>query len=310
MKKYIGIGVTLAVILLACATFGLQKLIPSHAAGVENSNDHNDQSITTINGLKKISPIGSTANVLDAQGKAVKVDPNPYKITLVPSRYGNDLSSNDVIVSNIGNEDRGVTLIKFAQQKGPGHVFNKPNDGILGPAGLVLDKQHLLVGNSTGNNVLILNTNGSLFATINSGLFNGPWGITLANMQSEDRYGTNISFFTANKFDGKILRVDLFRQDNTFHYRVTQIAQFDKTGDQTKIDLHWFPELKIGTKTWKDVLVAIDPAHNRIAAFANSSTIHNGGQGVTIFQGKPLNMPGGIGVNPTERRPPGCELDG
>lgn len=297
MKKYIGIGVTLAVLLLACAAFGLQKLLPSHAAGFESSNDH-DQRITTINGLKKISQIGSTQNVLDARGNATKVDPNPYKITLVPSRYGNDLSSNDVIVSNIGNEDRGVTLIKFADQKGPGHIFNKPNDGILGPAGLVLDKQHLLVGNSTGNNVLILNPNGSLFATINSGLFNGPWGITLANMQSEDRYGTNISFFTANKFDAKILRVDLFRQSGTFHYRVTQIAQFDKMPDMTKIDLHWFPVLKIGSTTWKDVLVALDPAHNRLAAIPNSSTTRNAGKGVTIFQGTPLNMPGGLGVNP------------
>lgn len=84
---------------------------------------------------------------------------------------------------------------------------------------------------------------------------------------------------------------------------MVQIGQLTKNGAATKIGLKWVPELKVGRKTLKDVLLAIDPANSCIAAFAHSSTINaNGtkgtGQGVTVFAGKPLNMPGGFAINP------------
>ncbi|MBV9230413.1 MAG: hypothetical protein JOZ18_13975, partial [Chloroflexi bacterium] len=183
-------------------------------------------------------------------------------------------------------------------QPGTGRVFNKMTDGVLGPAGLAFDGGKLLVANSTGSNVLVFNANGTLSTTITDPLFNGPWGITTGSQMHSGRHSLS-SFFTANKFDAKILRVDVMSQGSgspTFH--VTQIGQFDMNGTLTKIDLHWLPSLKIGSHTWRDVLLAIDPANNRVAAFANSSSIQGMGKGVTVFQGTPLNMPGGLGINP------------
>ncbi|MBA2677908.1 MAG: hypothetical protein H0U76_05875, partial [Ktedonobacteraceae bacterium] len=107
------------------------------------------------------------------------------------------------------------------------------------------------------------------------------------------------SFFTTNKVDARILRVDVIvPAHGAAQFRVTQIGQFTKNAAPTKIDLHWLPKLKVAGHTWRDVLLAIDPANNRIAAFAHSSFMHGTGKGLTIFQGKPLNQPGGLGINP------------
>lgn len=301
MGMFIGVGVTLAVVLLAGGFFALQKLAPTHAASASRYSYDNNDRITTINGLNKISQVGSTANILDANGNPITVDPNPYKIAIAPSNLSNGLKAGDILVSNIGNEDHGITLVKFSGQHATGHLFNTMTDGVLGPAGLAFDSGKLLVANSTGSNVLVFNPNGTLFTTIQDPLFNGPWGITTRSQRFAG-HGRTLSFFTANKLDAKILRVDATYQDDsqdsqpTFH--VTQIGQFTKNGDLTKIDLHWLPWLKTGDQIWKDVLLAIDPANNRIAAFANSSTIQGTGQGVTVFQGTPLNMPGGLSINP------------
>ena len=54
---------------------------------------------------------------------------------------------------------------------------------------------------------------------------------------------------------------------------------------------------------FSDVLLALDLANNRIAAYPNSSTLNttamrSTSKGITVFQGKPLNMPGGLTINP------------
>ncbi len=256
--------------------------------------------ITTINGLTTLAQVGSTANILDANGNAITVDPNPYKIAIAPANLSTGLNAGDILVSNIGNEDHGVTIVKFAQGQAQGQLFNKtPNDGTLGPAGLAFDDGKVLVGNSTGSNVLVMNPDGTLFTTITDPLFNGPWGITTGNPKGGNCSNLLFSFFTANKFDAKILRVDVmshYKQVPTF--QVTQVGQFTLNGTLTKIDLHWMPKMKVGSQTMRDVLLAVDPANNRIAAFANSSTTAGMGNGTTVFQGTPLNMPGGLGINP------------
>jgi len=61
--------------------------------------------------------------------------------------------------------------------------------------------------------------------------------------------------------------------------------------------------LRIGGHRYFDVLLAVDPATNRVAAYPNSSTLNTSGmrstsKGITVFQGQPLNMPGGLTVNP------------
>jgi DNA-binding beta-propeller fold protein YncE len=297
-KMLIGFGVTFTVILIAGAVFALQTLVPSHAAPPRKW-DFDAHTLTTIDKLKHISQVGSTANILNAQGKHITVDPNPYKIAIAPAGLAPSLQTGDILVSNIGNEDHGTTLVKFPGQGGSGRLFNTQTDGVLGPAGLTFDNGRLLVGNSTGNSVLIFNPNGTLFATITNPLFNGPWGIATGNVRFDGKHNTISTFFTANKIDAKILRVDMIWQDKGKpQFKVTQVGMFAKNGDLTKIDLHWQPWLKVGKQTLKDVLLAVDPANNRIAAFADSSDHPGTGNGMTIFKGKPLNMPGGLAINP------------
>lgn len=293
-RMFIGVGVILFMVLLGGMVSPMRKLVPIYAAPASSSSFHFGQ-IATINGLNKISEIGSTANIIDTHGNQIAVDSDPYKIAIVPPDLSNGLKAGDILVSNIGNTTQGTTIVNFSGQQGPGHLFNKMTDGVLGPAGLAFDNRKLLVANSTGSNVLVFNPNGTLFTTITDPLFNRPWGIATGS-GTFDRMS---SFFTANKLDAKILRVDVISQNGGFPtFHVTQIAQLDKNGDVTKIDLHWFPSLQIANQTWKDVLLAIDPANNRVAAFAHSSSIHGVGKGMTVFQGTPLNMPGGLGVNP------------
>ena len=293
-KVFIGASVTLVVVLLAGAVFALQELAPSHAASVSKGAGQAG-ALATINGLHTISQIGSTATILDAQGKTITVDPNPYKIALAPA----GLQAGDIVVSNIGNDDHGTTLVKFSGQQGPGHLFNTQTDGVLGPSGLAFDQGKLLVANSTGNNVLVFNPNGTLLTTLTNPLFNGPWGITVGRTTFNSQHQVISSFFTANKLDAKILRIDVIPQrQGVTQFKVVQVGQFAKNGDLTKIDLHWLPRLRVGGHMLPDVLLAIDPANNRVAAFAHSSSLQGTGTGVTVFKGTPLNMPGGLAVNP------------
>ena len=298
----IGVGVTLVVALLAVGVFASQKLAPSHAAPMAKK-DMRAGAITTINGLQTIAQIGSTTDILDANGNPITANPDPYKIAIAPANLAPNLKAGDVLVSNIGNDTQGVTIVKFKQQPGTGQVFNTmPGDGVLGPAGLSFDNGKLLVGNSTGNNVLILNPNGTLFQTITNPLFNGPWGITLGNPEKSGNDGRNklASFFTANKFDGKIMRVDVTSSKNgkMMQFTVVQIGQYALNGTVSKIDLRWLPKLKVGNQELKDVLLTIDPANNSVSAFPQSSMLQAVATPVVVFQGTPLNNPGGLAINP------------
>jgi DNA-binding beta-propeller fold protein YncE len=298
-----GIGIMLVVLLVAGLTFATQKLSFSHAAAsVEKKADLD--AITTINGLTKITMVGRTDQIIDAHGKTITVDPNPYGIAI--SDGSNGLKKGDILVTNIGNNDMGNTIVKFADQKGPGHLFNiTASKATLGPADLVFNNESgsLWVSNKSGNDVQIFHPNGTLLTTITNPLFNHPWGMA-TNGGKVHGYGVSISFFVGNVIDATIDRIDVIPQSKGLPlFKVVQIGQLDKNGAATKMGLKWLPELKIGSRTLKDVLLAIDPANNRIAAFDHSSTIDaNGakgmGKGVTVFAGKPLNMPGGFAINP------------
>jgi hypothetical protein len=110
------------------------------------------------------------------------------------------------------------------------------------------------------------------------------------------------TFFVANKSDAKVLRVDVREGHHGAAptFEVTEIAQLTvMDGDETKIDLRWVPFLKVGDHLLFDVLVVQDPALNRIAAISNASRLKTStGMGTTIFEGTPLNVPGGIAINP------------
>src|SRR5437660_9419318 len=82
---FIGAGVTLAVMLLAVGFFAVQKFGLSHAASVSTHSHHIGSGITTINGLQTISQIGSTTDILDANGNPITANPDPYKIAIAPA---------------------------------------------------------------------------------------------------------------------------------------------------------------------------------------------------------------------------------
>src|SRR6266571_3186517 len=85
-------------------------------------------------------------------------------------------------------------------------------------------------------------------------------------------------------------------------FRVTQIGQLTMMGNDTKIALTWLSSLQLKGQKLSDVLLAIDPAKNRIAAYPNSSVgninMKSTNKGITVFQGAPLAMPGGFTLNP------------
>ena len=71
----------------------------------------------------------------------------------------------------------------------------------------------------------------------------------------------------------------------------------------TKIGVAWVPSLQMGGKHYSDVLLALDLAMNRVAAYPNGTTVNTTGmrstsKGITAYQGKPLNTPASLAVNP------------
>lgn len=310
-------GGTLLVIVLAivASTMFLSRAI-THASGVGDSGRqltfNNARPVTTINGLNRITVIGSTAFIVDNHGHTISVDPNPYGIAIAPraetnSRLAGSLRPGDVIVTNFGANDTGVTLVRFPGGHGPGLLFNTtPNPGTKGPA---FEAFNTLTGtawvpNFSANDVQVFQPNGAVLVTITNALFNKPWGGAFNNGVHNPLDGSVGSFFVANSANATIDRIDIIPTSRGPVFRVFQIAQLTMTGNQTRIDLVWVPVLQIGGRLFADVLLALDPAHNRIAAFPHSTTLNttttmrSTGQGITVFQGKPLNMPGGIAINP------------
>ena len=280
----------------------LAAFLLSASANITLAAPENEEAarITTIVGLTNIQQIGSTQNIQDANGNAINADPNPYKVVVVPEAMGK-LPRGTVLVSNIGNDGTtGTTVVKFKPFPSTGIQFNAATATLQGPADLAFDRERLLVANSKGgNNVQVLKPNGALFASITSPLFNNPWGVTTGFPHA---FGPLATFFVTNKSDAKVLRVDV--REGFFGgapaFNVTQIAQLTPMdGGETKIDLQWVPILKVADHFLFDVLVVQDPAQNRLAAIPNASSVRTStGMGTTIFQGKPLNVPGGIAMNP------------
>ena len=286
--KHSKLCLTIAALLLS-ATSGAATAVPEPDAA---------ERITTIVGLTNIQQIGSTQNINDANGNAIMANPNPYKVVVVPANIGN-LARGTVLVSNIGNDGTtGTTLVKFHPFPSTGVQFNAATSALQGPADLAFNRDHLLVANSKGgNSVQVLNHNGSLLASITDPLFNNPWGVTTGIPHF---FAPLSTFFVGNKSDAKVLRVDVREGFLGATFKVTQIAQLTMMdGGETKIDMQWIPFLKVGNDLLFDVLVVQDPANNRIAAIADASRLNTStGTGTTIFQGTPLNVPGGIAINP------------
>lgn len=273
--------------------------------------DRNMRAVSTINGLQRISVIGSTAFIVDGHGRTISADPNPYGIALAPtsapaSQTPGSLRSGDIVVTNFGANQTGTTLVRFPAGKGPGQLFNTmPNPGTKGPA---FEAFNTLTGtdwvaNFSANNVQVFRPNGSVLATITSPLFKMPWAQAFNHGLHNPMDGSVDSFFTTNTADATIDRIDVIPTRNGTTFRVFQIGQLTQMNGGTKINAAWIPSLQVGSHHYTDVLLALDLANNRVAAYPNSTTLNtttmrSTSKGITVFGGKPLNMPGGLTINP------------
>jgi hypothetical protein len=290
-------------------TLGATHTNASHATSLSTQPQKQQQnSISTINGLTHMSIVGSTQFILDKKGHTASVDANPYDVQMVPpitnklaTAQAGSAQIGDLVATNIGGTDTGNTLVLFPARVGPGHQFNTTHAAFSGLAKEAFNTETGTdwVTNFSKNNVEIFNPTGAFLTTVNSKLFQKPWGIAFNGGQKNPAAKSTGSFFVANAANATIDRIDIIPVNGNATFKVTQIAQLTKNGDETKISLLWAHTLMISNKQYTDVLLALDPARNRVAAFANSTTTaHFTNQGMTAFQGKPLNNPGGIALNP------------
>lgn len=271
-----------------------------------NTTNNRGQFATTITNLNHISVVGSTAFIIDGHGHTITVDANPYGIAIAPNGASNPLRPGDIVVTNFGANETGTTLVRFPGGRGPGLLFNTTSTtGTKGPA---FEAFNTLTGsdwvsNFSGNNVQVFRPNGSVLATITNGLFDMPWGQAFNQGVRNLRDGAVDSFFITNAGNATIDRIDVIPGNHGTIFRVFQIGQLTPVKGGAKDNITWVPSLRIGGHRFFDVLLAVDPATNRVAAYPNSSTINTSNtrstsRGITVFQGQPLNMPGGLTVNP------------
>lgn len=289
----------------------LSLLLLNHKSTLVNHIPLQQGQISTIVGLTHIAEIGSTSVIVDGHGSTLAVDANPYGVALVPTASAtapqSTLHSGDILVTNIGANDAGTTLVRFPGGKGPGQLFNTtPSADIKGPADQAFNTLSGTdwVANVGTNKILIFKPNGTILSMITSPLFHKPWGQAFNGGTHNRLDGAISSFFTSNVADATIDRIDVIPGPRgTTTTRVFQIGQLSSAGAETKIGLLWLPSLQFNGVHFTDVLLALDPAQNRIAAFPNSTTLNTTdipatNAGLTVFQGKPLNMPGGFCLNP------------
>ncbi len=130
-----------------------------------------------------------------------------------------------------------------------------------------------------------------------------PWAQAFNHGVHNPLDGSVASFFTTNTADATIDRIDVIPTSNGTTFRVFQIGQLTQMNGGTKINAAWIPSLQVGSHHYTDVLLALDLVNNRIAAYPNNTTLNtttmrSTSKGITVFQGKPLNMPGGLALNP------------
>jgi hypothetical protein len=265
------------------------------------------QGMKTINKLAHISVIGSTAFIVDGHGRTVSADANPYGIAIAPNGMTpGALKPGDIVVTNFGAMNTGTTLVRFPNGKGPGQLFNTmANPGPKGPAFEAFNplSGSVWVANFSGNNVEVFNPNGTLKVTITNPMFKMPWAMTSNHGMHNAMDGAIGSFFTTNAGDATIDRIDLIPNNNGTTFRVFQIGQLAQVNGGTKLNAIWVPSLQIGGQRLADVLLVLDIANNRVAAYPNSTTMNttamrSTNKGMTVFQGKPLNAPAGLTTNP------------
>ncbi len=309
LVKFMAVITLLSVVLAFAASSVFLPHAETHASSTNYRSRY--QPIRTVNGLTRISVVGSTAFILDGQGKTITADANPYDVAIVPSSAvtstaPGSLAAGDLVVTNFGANQTGTTLVRFPARMGPGRLFNTmPSAGTKGLADEAFNTLTKTdwVANTSGNNVQVFTPNGKVLTTITSPLFNKPWGQAFNRGIHNPQDGSVASFFTTNSANATIDRIDVIPARGLPTFRVFQIGQLANMGNQTFIAVKWISSLQVKGHRYSDVLLVTDPVMNRIVAYPNSTTrntttMKSTDKGITLFQGMPLQMPVGLSINP------------
>jgi len=299
-----------AILVLTVAAFMMAPGLFAQAQSGNSKHQNDTSHVDHLNGLKLITEVGSTAFVLDANNKTVPEDSNPYGIVVVPQgvpHMDNGFKAGDVLVTDIGGNHDGDVIVRFPAAKGPAHLFNTPTTTKQGPAMLAINAKtgDVWVADLAGNSIRIFAENGTLKTTLTSPLFNHPWGMAYNWGTKNPHDGSVASFFTSNALDATIDRIDLVWANGKWNFKIFQIGLLTKGPEKTKIGMVWTPSITIGGKKYTDVLLAVDPVNNRIAAYPDSTTRNTSNmksmdRGITAFEGKPLNVPSVPTINPLD----------
>jgi len=297
---------------LLTGVLALCTVLPVCAAqlnsGTQNQDDNSGREQhpvrQTIEQLHQISVVAST---IDPE----RLDQNPYGLVIVPKKAATtgSLLPGDLLVSNINNANNVMGLGTTVELIRPSDKHPAPRtffSGAASPIAMVLNANatNLWIANfgvdqkgRTGN-VEVVNNKGILFAhgNIDDPRLQGPWGQAFNGQALGGKVPP--AFFDTNVLTGAVYRLQHFVATSAgpdfAGATITRIAQLSHSG--TTINNVVGPQGMAWSKV-DDTLFIADPVNNRIVAVPHSTTTI-GGNVYTVFQGKPLNQPAGLALNP------------
>lgn len=255
--------------------------------------------------LHRIRVVASTVD-------PVNMDQNPYGLVIVPSSAAltGKLRPGDLLVSNINNAANvmglgtTVELIRPSDpEPAPAMFFNEA----ASPIALVFNASATslwianfgLAPDGSQGNVQVVNNQGKLFTfgSIDDPRLWGSWGIGFNGQP----VGGSVppAFFDSNVLTGAVYRLEQFPPTssgpNFAAATITQIAALGQSGSTINDVIG--PQGMAWSKV-NDTLYVTDRVNDRIVAIPYSTTTGNIGSAITVFQGRPLNQPAGLALNP------------
>ncbi|MCW3100545.1 MAG: SMP-30/Gluconolaconase/LRE-like region [Chthonomonadaceae bacterium] len=289
----------------ACLALGLLSVLGFIGCGGSGSSNTTTTTPTTstIAGLQHIATLSST---VDPQNR----DQNPYALEIAPTFAGDGnpahVQPGDIVVSNFSNAagtNGAGTTVEAIRNGQPVRVFQEsgattaaggsvsssgPVAIAFAPNGTLWIANYGVTG--VDGNVQIVSPAGIVDQTLNDPRVVAGWG-----QAYNGGFGGKLAFFTTNVSTGVVSRINI----TTDIYGQTSFTIDPLTGDLghrgTSASTVVGPQGLVHTAD--DTLYVANGANSSLIAIPNSST-SGLTAGKTVFQGKPINQPVGLTVNP------------
>jgi hypothetical protein len=286
--------------------------------------------ITTVVGVAAgLTGVTAIHSTIPANG-----DVNPYGVFRIPRTVGR-LTKGNILVSNFNNSSNsqgtGTTLVQISPS-GSFSLFAQidADDAPDCPGGIglttalvVLRSGWVVVGSlptkdgtaatAKAGCLLVLNSNGKVVETIFGTLINGPWDMTVFDGSDQDPDDqSQAMLFATNVLNGTVagggkvvhkatvVRVNLTLSPGAppFVESLTVIGSgFAERTDPAALVIG---PTGVALSPGLDVLYVADSLNNRIAAIPNPLfRWSSGGTGFTVSQGRALNDPLGMTLEPS-----------